>query len=50
MQHGEVSHPKQAHLLYQNKIRETVMVSDSDEEKSHASADKKDEDEPYPPL
>ena len=40
---------KRARLLSQNEIREIVMDLDSDEEKYYASADKKDEDEPYPP-
>jgi len=46
MEH-EISHLKWAHLLSQNQIRETVMDSDSNEEKYYDSEDM--EDEPRPP-
>jgi len=47
MEH-EISRVKWARLLSQNQIQETVMDSDSDEEKYYASEDTED-DEPRPP-
>jgi hypothetical protein len=45
----EISCVKRARLLSQNQIRETVMDSDSNEEKYYPSEDMED-DKPCPPL
>ena len=37
-------------LLSQNQIREVVMDSDSDEDKSYTSQESEDEEQPCPPL
>jgi len=47
MEH-EISHVKRVHLLSQNQIRETIMVSDSNKWKYYASEDTKD-NKPHPP-